>query len=135
MTDSTTPPARHPIQPLVVDDHGVLRFKANAIVRHLLDNGGIDLNQIACLNFSKEDRQQFAQLIGYSLSGYSELTSYVDDDAFGAAERMAEEGLSPDKARIAHLEDELKIVRESLREPMARLFGKHPDDLLPESEQ
>ena len=32
---------------------------------------------------------QLAQLIGYSLSGYSEL-SYVDDDSYGAAEKMAE---------------------------------------------
>jgi hypothetical protein len=38
------------------------------------------------LPFSNEDRQQFAQLIGYSLGGYSEL-SYVDDDAYKAAEK------------------------------------------------
>lgn len=37
----------HPIQPLIVDEHGTVRFKPNAIVEHLLDNGGIDMNQIA----------------------------------------------------------------------------------------
>lgn len=84
---------KNPIQPLVKDAHGVLRFKQNAIVRYLLDNGGIDLNRLACMNFTNDDRQQFAQLLGYSLSGYSELQSYVDDDAYKAAATMAEECL------------------------------------------
>lgn len=109
---------------------GVLRFKENAIVRHLLDHGqkhGCGLNEIACMNFSKEDHMQLAQLIGYSLSGYSEL-SYVDDDSYGAATKMAE-GKSEDAARIEHLESEFATLRKQLREPMAHLFGLHPDDL------
>ena len=118
---------KHPIQPLEKDKSGVLRFKENAIVRHLLDNGGIDLNKIACMDFSADDRQQFAQLIGYSLRGYSEL-SYVDDDAYGTAEETTRTK-SADKARIKHLERELNAVRAALRKPMARLFGVHPDDL------
>ena len=118
---------KHPLQPLEKDKSGVLRFKENAIVRHLLDNGGIDLNKIAVMDFTADDRQQFAQLIGYSLSGYSEL-SYVDDDAYGTAEETTRTK-SADKARIKHLERELKAVRAALRKPMARLFGVHPDDL------
>lgn len=118
---------KNPIQPLELDKHKTLRFKSNAIVRHLLDSGTIDMNALAMMKFSKDDRQQFAQLIGYSLSGYGEL-SYVDDDAYGAAENMVN-GMSEDKARIAHLESELSVLRESLRSPMARLFGVHPDDL------
>lgn len=118
---------KHPIQPLEKDKSGVLRFKANAIVQHLLDNGGIDMNKIAVLDFTADDRQQFAQLIGYSLSGYSEL-NYVDDDAYGTAEETTRTK-SADKARIKHLERELKAVRAALRKPMARLFGVHPDDL------
>ncbi len=118
----------HPIQPLAEDKSGVLRFKSNAIVEYLLENGRIDLNALAMLAFAPEDRQQFAQLIGYSLNGYGEL-SYVSDDAYGAAAKMAAEGLSEKDARIAHLEHELSFVRSALREPMARLFGVHPDDL------
>lgn len=57
-----------PIQPIEKDANQTLRFKANAIVKYLLDNGGIDMNKLAVLDFSVEDRQQFAQLIGYSLS-------------------------------------------------------------------
>lgn len=129
---STTPGGKdikHPIQPLEKKD-GILRFKENAIVCYLLNHArehGCGLNEIACMNFSKEDHMQLAQLIGYSLSGYSEL-SYVDDDNYGAAEKMAE-GKSEDDARIEHLESELAALREQLRRPMARLFGIHPDDL------
>lgn len=121
---------KNPIQPLTKDPHGMLRFKSNAIVEHLLEvakKHGCGLNEIACMDFTPDDRQQLAQLIGYSLSGYSEL-SYVDDDAYGAATEMAN-GKKEDKARIKHLERELKAVRAALRKPMARLFGCHPDDL------
>jgi hypothetical protein len=118
----------NPIQPLTKDSQGVLRFKRNAIVEHLLNNGGIDLNDLAHLDFSKDDRQQFAQLIGYSLSGYSEL-SYVDDEAYATAQIMTEQELSEDAARIQYLEGELIALRSALREPMARLFEIHPDDL------
>jgi len=122
----------HPIQPLE-DDRGVIRFKGNKIVCHLLDNGGISLNDLARMNFSVEDREQFAQLIGYSLSGFGEL-SYVRDDTYGAAEKMAERGLSETEARIAHLEGELLALRQALRGPIARLYGKHPDDLFEQGE-
>lgn len=66
----------HPVQPLIKG-----RFKPNKIVVHLLDHGPFDMNRLAILEFTDEDRQQFAQLIGYSLGGYSEL-SYVTDEAF-----------------------------------------------------
>lgn len=81
--------AKHPMQPVEMVDK-VLRFKENAIVRHLLDNGGIDLNKIARLNFTDEDREQFAQLIGYSVSGYHEL-SYVSDESAAKASALANE--------------------------------------------
>lgn len=40
--------------------------------------GICDLNQLAILPFDKEDRQQFAQLIGYSVEGYGELSYGCD---------------------------------------------------------
>ena len=74
---------KHPRQPTIIDKHGVKRFKENAIVSALLDAATdakiMDMNKIACMGFSKEDRQQFAQLIGYSVSGYGEL-SYVEEE-------------------------------------------------------
>lgn len=123
---------KNPIQPLALDANGTMRFKENRIVRHLLDtHPTCDLNKLACMDFSDDDRAQFAQLIGYSLSGYSELQSYVSDEAYAAAAHMAD-GLDERDARIAALEQkiaELRSARDALREPIARLLEMHPDDL------
>lgn len=80
----------HPMQPLVKDD-GVVRFYPNAIVRFLLDWAtprGMSLNELAIMPFSDADREQFAQLIGYSLSGFGELR-YVRDETYAEAARTA----------------------------------------------
>lgn len=81
---------KHPVQPLEKDECGTLRFKENKIVRFLLDAGPFDMNQIAVIPFDNEDREQFAQLIGYSLSGFGEL-SYVSDEAYERAEAQQKE--------------------------------------------
>ena len=77
-----------PLQPLYIDTHGVPRFVENRIVRYLVDQLPGGLNALAALPFSAAERMQLAQLIGYSLSGFGEL-SYVDDDTYEAAERIA----------------------------------------------
>jgi hypothetical protein len=122
--------AKHPIQPVETDRHGRARFKANAIVRHLLDHGGIDMNRLADLDFSREDREQFAQLIGYSLGGYAEL-GYVSDDTLGAARLMAEAARDERDARIEHLEGVLDATRRAVKAAAVELFRVHPDDLRP----
>ena len=81
---------KHPIQPLCFDGYGTVRFKKNEIVEFLLDNGGFDMNKLALLDFSDEDREQFAQLIGYSIYGFSEL-SYVSLDTCSKVMSAAEE--------------------------------------------
>jgi len=75
---------KHPAQPIKTDTHGVRRFKENKIVRYLLDAGPFDMNHLAILPFSKDDHAQFAQLIGYSVCGFGDL-SYVDDETFERA--------------------------------------------------
>ncbi|MCG5044305.1 hypothetical protein LZP96_09665 [Enterobacteriaceae bacterium 155047] len=80
-----------PMQPLVIDSHGTLRFKENPIVRTLLDYAtehGYGLNEIAREEFDAEDQMQLAQLIGYSLSGYGTL-SYVTDESYDRAASAA----------------------------------------------
>lgn len=72
---------KHPVQPLMRCKDGVVRFKANAIVQFLLDAGPFDMNKLALMPFSDEDREQFAQLIGYSLCGFEEL-DYVSDATY-----------------------------------------------------
>jgi hypothetical protein len=78
---------KQPMQPIVIVD-GVTRFHRNAIVEYLLDHGGIDLNQLACLPFSQEDREQFAQLIGYSVSGFGDLP-YAKPETIATADKLA----------------------------------------------
>lgn len=70
---------KHPMQPIGYDDHGVLRFKRNAIVEGLL-NEGSDMNVIMrrVLEgvYTREDYTQFIQLVGYSVSGAGDLSSF-----------------------------------------------------------
>lgn len=76
--------ARYPNQPIVSVARGRRHFRPNAIVRHLLDTSAFDLNELALLPFSDDDRAQFAQLIGYSVAGWSDLP-YVSDEAYARA--------------------------------------------------
>lgn len=92
-----------PTQPLTIDDNGRVRFRANRIVQFLLDNGPHDMNSLAMQDFSPEDREHFAQLIGYSLSGFSEL-SYVSDRTYAAAVKASEPAQMA--ATLAHTKDE-----------------------------
>jgi hypothetical protein len=87
-TEDTRPVSDFPFQPLVMDDHDILRFKKNAIVRELLDRdpgihnvigpAGSGLNRISydvvLGRHTAEDYSQLMQLIGYSIGGYGELT-------------------------------------------------------------
>jgi len=81
------PISKQPMQPVYEDDFGTVRFKGNSIVEHLMQNGNIDMNGIDSLNFPKEDREQFAQLIGYSLSGYRDL-SYTSKESYKEAKHI-----------------------------------------------
>lgn len=81
-----TADAKHPIQPMVIDDQGTLRFKKNLFVRHLLDSFQGGLNQLARLSYPREDYVQLMQLIGYSLGGFGELSCVTDED-YEAAEK------------------------------------------------
>ncbi len=87
-TPPSTPP--HPMQPVVVGADGIHRFKANQIVLYMLETGEraglFSLNTFATHlpEFSREDHEQLAQLIGYSVGGACEL-SYMSDDVCNAA--------------------------------------------------
>ncbi|MNI44260.1 hypothetical protein D3C73_986290 [compost metagenome] len=81
------------MQPVGVDKNGHHRFLENRIVRDMLDFAsprGMDLNDIAVRacrgQYNQAEQRQFAQLIGYSVSGYSEL-SYVNDASWEEAWR------------------------------------------------
>jgi hypothetical protein len=80
-----------PMQDIEWDGAGVIRFRSNALVRYLLDAGGLTLNDLAILpNISGADWEQLAQLIGYSVSGWGGL-SYVSTEACNKADEIAHE--------------------------------------------
>lgn len=93
---------KQPMQPMMRDARGTVRFQDNAIVRWLLDEASagrkVDLNTIGRRAlwtdglFTQADQEQFAQLIGYSLSGFHEL-SYVSDETAHAASQAAHDQL------------------------------------------
>lgn len=109
---------KHPLQPLVVDTNGTLRFQKNEIVRFLLDAGPFDLNMLAVQEYSNNDREQFAQLIGYSIGGFSEL-AYVSDETWAevdlAHERFSagthDDEVTPEDVRWAN--DLLMLVKRA----------------------
>lgn len=120
-----------PMQPIVKDELGRDRFLPNAIVAHLLawaTERGFGMNELAREGFEREDWVQFSQLIGYSVSGFSEL-SYVSSFDADAAQVVVETGADPRDARIFVLEDKWKTLRAALAVPLSDLFEVHPDDL------
>jgi hypothetical protein len=70
-----TKPRRPPMQPIYVDDDGVARFRANAVVRWIVDSGRVNLNDLGknMGPMNRYDVAQFYQLLGYSVSGYGDL--------------------------------------------------------------
>ncbi len=116
------------MQPIEKDRHGVLRFKRNEIVKRLLEFGerhGHDMNHIALGDFTDEDRRQFAQLVGYSVSGYASLPYVRPEDADQAA-LVAKGGMDPKDARIKALEEQLAEYRRLARraiEDLNELLG------------
>ena len=80
-----------PMQPIHLDSRGVARFTKNRIVDDLLEfatSHGFGLNEIAAGDYSDDERMQMAQIIGYSVGGYGEL-SYVSDESFTYANAKA----------------------------------------------
>lgn len=85
-----------PMQPIVVAKDGVVRFQENRIVSAFLEAGRegkrLDLNEIAVRacrgEFTTAEQMQFAQLIGYSVSGFGDL-SYADRDVVRRADKKA----------------------------------------------
>jgi hypothetical protein len=82
----------HPMQPVVMSERGIHRFKSNKCVEALLDHGqktGFGLNELAYQAHTAEDQMQLAQLIGYSVSGYGDL-GYVTDASYDLAAKLSQ---------------------------------------------
>lgn len=77
----------HPVQPVIQDEHGVLRYKKNGIVDFLLRESKWTLNDLAPMDFTQEDWEQFSQLTGYSVCGMNDLGHTTDRVAAIGAKR------------------------------------------------
>lgn len=95
---------KHPMQAIHLDSHGVARFQDNAIIQHLCDTGAIDLNKLATMGFSNEDRMQLAQLLGYSVSGFGDLP-YADPLVVRVADEIVEKIIKPACVHEVRTED------------------------------
>lgn len=79
---------KHPMQPIVLVD-GIARFKDNRLVRFLIDQYGLNQLHMRCSDATQDDWNQLAQLIGYSVSGFGDL-SYADHETVAKADKIAE---------------------------------------------
>lgn len=81
----------HPMQEVHIAADKVARFRANRIVAAVYEHAaqhGLDLNKLAIMGFSDEDHNQFAQLLGWSVSGFGDL-SYADPELVEKADALA----------------------------------------------
>jgi hypothetical protein len=79
-----------PMQPIELDGDGDARFVQNPVVRFLLDFGPFNLNQLIDLpKVTKEEWNQFRQLLGCSVSCFLEIPS-VDDETAEMVEKAVE---------------------------------------------
>ncbi len=123
---------KHPLQRIHIAADGCQRFVSNKIVKDLLDFAtlrGFSLNQIAQGDYDVDDYEQFMQLIGYSLSGYGDLSA-VRDETYEAAVRLSL-GSTEESARIEALESMLEKAREGVKAAAVALFRIHEDNLEP----
>jgi hypothetical protein len=82
-------------------------------IQELHTNGKINLNTIAGEEFPDEDREQFAQLIGYSLSGFGGL-SYVSDVTYYRAETIRENDMTQQDAEILALKQRVEDLESAM---------------------
>jgi hypothetical protein len=80
------------MQPIEVAADGNIRFRQNAIVNWLWESGKVSLNEILAVASDRsmpiEDIEQFWQMLGYSVSGFGDL-SFVRPETVEAADKIA----------------------------------------------
>ncbi len=85
-----------PMQPIeMIDD--IVRFRPNAIVKRLSDENWINLNTIAKWDVPVEDREQFWQQLGYSVSGYGDLP-FARPETIAKADAIADKLIAGEKS-------------------------------------
>ena len=82
------------MQPIAPDSHGVARFRENDVIRWLVDVKGVNLNEVSRVaqteEFDRYDVAQFWQMLGYSVSGYGDI-SFIPKSVVEKADSKVEE--------------------------------------------
>lgn len=112
----------HPIQPLLQDEDGTVYFKENSVVTYLWIYSRLKIADITKQGFSQEDKEQFAQLIGFNIDRFSELDC-ASQEVIHAANRMFIDGDDERDARINDLTGRQTELKEGLVEVVRLLFG------------
>jgi hypothetical protein len=120
-----------PNQPAALDEHGVYRFRKNRLVCYLLDSGPFTMNDLSIVSqtfgLSKEEQAQFAQLIGYSVSGWGDL-SYVSPEKYASVPPPPGEKPkpAPDPEKLLDLLEEVADVLDNYSDVRDGDEGEHP---------
>ena len=86
----------HPMQPVIMDQHNIIRFQRNQIIQDVAAAAFVgrqlSINQIivnvAQGEYTKNDWEQFSQLTGWSVSGYNDIT-YIREKSKNKASAKA----------------------------------------------
>ena len=104
---------RHPIQPLIMDKHSIVRFMPNRLVNYMFDvttdMHGYDFTS----DYSASEQEQLAQLTGVSLKMFRNLP-YVSPETIAVADAMYREKISEDMSRIRWLENRVKELENQI---------------------
>lgn len=84
--NNQVPTSELPTQPLTLED-GKPRFKRNPLVWYLFHSSEISLEGLLALGHDVQYVQQFLQLLGYSVCGYSEM-SFIPEEEKEKIEQM-----------------------------------------------
>lgn len=127
------PVAMNPIQPLVVDSEGVVRYKQNAAVQAMYDAlVAVGIDPFAAITkagpISQDDFGQFTQLLGHSHSGANGQWG-VTEEVYQAAKAMRESGVSELESRNRYLERRHQKMVKKLAPLCAHVFNIDIDDL------
>jgi hypothetical protein len=75
---------KQPMQPIVLDEDGVPRFQENKVITFLFETGKLDLNMLSVMVANgvipTEDYSQITQMLGYSVSGWGDLSNSPSED-------------------------------------------------------
>jgi hypothetical protein len=134
MKRPTTTERKHPNQPIGFDSTGVARFKANAIVNHLVDHYPDGLNALAMhfMDTHPEDYTQLMQLIGYSVSGFGGLDSSPPEtvaaaDAIVRAMCEHQRAREFEQGKAESLAAMDPVTRDAVDEALRAAFGTPPE--------